>query len=226
MRERFALPRQDIAAEIKEMLQFPLQQNQSREAEPLNETSQSQQDDDLNDVELDDLLAAPPPADQVPQTAKDAHKEMLIDRDVEELKHLIGLDAGGNKQMSDDTTLEKLDAENISIDEIEVLLAQLQRADENDESSAHDSQTVAPNGAAGQSEAPQKYTAETVVAILKVFFEDLVASVPPEIPRPPKRPWTASHIPATPPAKRLRGPLPNVSVPSAGIPLPPKPKTD
>jgi hypothetical protein len=211
---------QSIAADIKAMLQGD--DKPSREAEPLNETLQSQQDDDLDDVELDDPLAALAPADQDPQTAKDAHKEMLIDRDVEELKQLIGLDAGGNKRISDDTTLEKLDAENISMDEIEELLAQLKRADENDGSSAHDSQTVAHNGATGQSEAPQQYTAETVVAILKVFFEDIAASVPPGIPRPPKRSSTATHILATPPAKRLRGPLPNVSVPSAATPLPPK----
>jgi hypothetical protein len=43
-------------------------------------------------------------------------------------------------------------------------------------------------GATGQSEVPQQYTAESVVAILKAFFGDIrlsAASVPPETPRPP-----------------------------------------
>jgi hypothetical protein len=79
----------------------------SHEAEPI-ETSQSSQDDDLDDADLDDLLAALAAADQDPEAAKDALEELLIDHDIEELNELLGLDADGDKHMSEDTTLEKL----------------------------------------------------------------------------------------------------------------------
>jgi hypothetical protein len=79
----------------------------SPEAEPI-ETPQSPQDDDLDDADLDDLLAALAAADQDPEAAKDALEELLIDHDIEELNELLGLDADGDKHMSEDTTLEKL----------------------------------------------------------------------------------------------------------------------